>query len=83
VGRPVEQSINDDELFHINNDTPAVPVDPSLPRIKTGIAFDKQLERFKYEPENSDLQNLEGQAIIMPEEIKELPKAKVFVNIGK
>ena len=83
VGRPVEQTIDDDEIFFVATDTPAVLNDPSLARPRTGVAFSKQQERFKYEPEDMELQNQEGQEIIIAADVKELPKAKVFVNMGK
>ena len=66
VGRPTGQNIDDDELFLVNDPTPAVLNDPMKPRIR-GISLDKQQERFKYEPE----ENLNDELII-PADVKPL-----------
>ena len=41
--------------------------------------MDKQLEREKYQPEDND----DKEEILMPAEIKPLPKAKTLVNMDK
>jgi len=75
VGRPVDIDIDDDEHFLVA-DTPAVLNDPAKPRVRGGVVpFDKQRERFEYEPHVDD-DPAAAEEIIMPAEVKPLPRAK-------
>jgi len=50
VGRPVEMSIEDDEVFVLPTGTDAIPNDPMKPKV-IAPTFDKQGVRFKYQEE--------------------------------
>lgn len=56
-----------------------VPNDPSRPRIR-GISIEKQLERFKYEPEEPPNQTDE---LVIPADVKKLREPKNTVNMAK
>ena len=79
VGRPVEQSIDDDEVFAIPTDTAAIPNDPSQPRVK-GVDLSKKPERFQYEPLDSIAEHDE---LLMPAEYKPLDREKVLFKMDK
>jgi hypothetical protein len=77
LGRPEEIDLQEDEEFVV----PIVDIkDPSLPRVK-GFLIDKQTVRFDYEPD--EINALEKEEIIIPADVKPLPKAKTFVNMEK
>ena len=80
VGRPVEVD-HDEEVYVVNDPTPAVLNDPSLARTNKGIPWDKFPERFEYEPEKDE--QFHQDELILPAEVKPLPKAKVFANMDK
>ena len=77
VGRPLPDSIDDDELFVVFDPTPAVLNDPMKPRVR-GVSIEKQQERFKYEPEE-----LLQDELIIPSDVKPLPKEKVLFRMEK
>ena len=55
--------------------------DPSLARTNKGIPWDKFPERFEYEPEKGE--RFYEDELVLPAEVKPLPKAKVFANMDK
>ena len=85
LGRPVEMSIEDDEVFVLPTGTDAIPNDPMKPKVIVPT-FDNYLERFKYEPEGME-KDIEGDVLVLPPERKKLPKEKVLIkmdrNIGR
>ena len=79
VGRPVDISLEDDELFVVPITAPAVLIDPSKPRVR-GISLQKQPDRFKYEPTDTIFETDE---LIIPAEVKALPKPKTLFSMDK
>ena len=78
LGRPVEMSIEDDEVFVLPKDTDAIPNDPMKPKVIVPT-FDKQGTRFKYldEPEGVE-KDIEGDVLVLGAERKALAKEKVL-----
>lgn len=79
VGRPVEVDLDEDEHFTAPADTEAIPNDPSKPRV-TSLPFDKQAERFKYEPQDSIDEQPE---LLLPAELKPIEREKVLFKMDK
>lgn len=79
VGRPVEIDLDDDEDIAVTFGD-AIPNDPSRPRVK-GPDFDKQGERFRYEPEASEQAGADE--IAMPAAVKPIDREKVLFKMDK
>lgn len=71
-------SLDDDEVFTAPTVGDAIPNDPSQRRVIGVMEFDKQGERFVYEPEENNQDE-----IIMPVEIKKIDREKVLFKMDK
>jgi hypothetical protein len=79
VGRPVEIDLDEGEVFVNTNLEPAIPNDPSRPRVR-GVSLEKLPERFKYVPEDDPSQKEE---LVLPAEVKPLPEPKTLISFAK
>ena len=79
LGRPAPIDLDEDEPFLVTDEVPAIPNDPARPRV-TSMAFEKQGERFKYEPQDSIDEQPE---LYLPADVKPAPKEKVLFKMDK
>ena len=69
----------DEPLVMIGEIEPAVLNDPSRPRLR-GVSLEKQLERFKFQPDEDPGAQDE---LIVPIELKPVPKPKILFTMDK